>query len=103
MKVSMLKRSTHREQYRWMKNMMEWKANLKEEQNKEAERRAGVEVNHKRSHYWFVEKKSKRGKKWIVVRDLQMTKREAAEYFCKHLRLRTDYKFRLRHIMKYSG
>jgi len=39
-KVYHLKHSTHKEQYRHMKNMMEFKADLKEQQALEAERRA---------------------------------------------------------------
>ncbi len=39
MKVYHLKRSTHREQYRWMNERMEWNANLKEHQMEQAEQR----------------------------------------------------------------
>jgi hypothetical protein len=39
-KVYNLKRSAHREQYRHMKDIMEWKAGLKEKQELEAERRS---------------------------------------------------------------
>ncbi len=39
-KVYHLKHSTHREQYRHMKSVMEWKADLKEKQAEEIERRA---------------------------------------------------------------
>jgi Site-specific recombinase XerD len=38
-KVYHLKHSTHKEQYRHMKSMMDWKADLKEQQELEAERR----------------------------------------------------------------
>jgi hypothetical protein len=52
-----------------------------------------------RSHYWFVERKSKRNKKeWIFVRDLFATKREAADLFVKHF---SGGGYRLRHIMSY--
>lgn len=36
-KVYHLKHSTHREQYRWMKERMEWNESLKEHQAREAE------------------------------------------------------------------
>lgn len=53
-----------------------------------------------RSHYWNIERKAKRGNKWIFVRDLQATKTEAAEIFCKHFKNR-DVKYRLRHLLSY--
>ena len=53
-----------------------------------------------RSHYWFIERKARRGKGWIYVHDYVGTKSEAAVFFCKHLRDRDD-KFRLRHMLIY--
>ncbi len=53
-----------------------------------------------RSHYWFIERKAKRGNKWIFVRDLQATKREAAELFVKHFR-NSERSFRLRRLLSY--
>lgn len=53
-----------------------------------------------KTHYWFIERKAKRGNKWIIVRDLQATKSEAAELFVKYFRSRTP-KCRLRHILVY--
>ncbi len=59
-----------------------------------------------RSHYWWIEYKARRKKNgeanWIFVRDLQATKKEAAEIFCKHFRNR-DVKYRLRHLMEYGA
>lgn len=53
-----------------------------------------------RSHYCFIERKSKNGRKWIFVRDLAATKKEAADAFRKWYRGRTP-RYRLRHLLKY--
>jgi len=70
---------------------------------KDAEILANLPADRERCYYWFLERKARRGKnKWIFVRDLRATKREAAEIFVKHYRNRKET-FRLRHIMKYNG
>jgi len=52
-----------------------------------------------RNHYWWIERKAKRGKgKWIFERDFVGSKKEAAELWRKHYR---GGNFRLRHLMKY--
>jgi hypothetical protein len=66
----------------------EWYASLPEEERAD------------RSHYWFVEKKSKNGKKWLFVRDAQWTKSEAAAAFRKFYQNR-EVKFRIRHLLAY--
>jgi hypothetical protein len=69
----------------------EWYANLPAEEKAE------------RSHYWFIERKSRNGRgKWTYVRDYMGTKKEAAELFCKHFRNRADgRKYRLHHLLEY--
>ncbi len=52
-----------------------------------------------RSHYWHVERKAKRGQKWIHVTELFATKQRAAEYWNKNFRGRAG--FRLRHLHSY--
>ena len=52
-----------------------------------------------RTHYWHVERKAKRGKKWIFVCQLFATKSEAAEIWAKRFQGRAGY--RLRHLLKY--
>lgn len=51
------------------------------------------------SHYWHIERKAKRGNRWIFVRDYQGTKREAAQLFNKFFRGRG---YRLRHLLSYT-
>lgn len=57
-----------------------------------------AEEKAEKSHYWHVQRKAKRGKKWIFVRDLQATKREAAEYFKKYCQPGVH---RLHHLLNY--
>lgn len=56
-------------------------------------------INIEETHYWHVERRAKRGKRWIFVRDLIGTKKEAAELWNKFFRGKG---FRLRHMMKYQ-
>lgn len=49
-------------------------------------------------HYWHVERKAKRGKKWIFVSRFYCTKADMAEVFKKYYR---DGNHRLVHMMKY--
>lgn len=69
-----------------------WYASLPEEEKAE------------KSHYWHIERKSKKGKnkKWIFVSDLYATKSSAAETF-KKIRRDGSVKFRLRHILTYGS
>lgn len=52
----------------------------------------------KEIHYWHVERKAKRGKKWIFVSRFYCTKADMAEVFKKYYR---DGSHRLVHLMKY--
>lgn len=76
------------------------------EAQKQAEWYASLSAAEKanKSHYWWIERKARRKKNgkvnWIFVRDLQATKKEAAEIFCKHFR-NSDVKHRLRHLLAY--
>jgi hypothetical protein len=49
-------------------------------------------------HYWHIERKSKRGKKWIYTGQYFCTKEEMARIWVKFFR---DGNHRLRHMMKY--
>lgn len=51
-------------------------------------------------HYWHVERKAKRGKKWIFVARFFVTKAEMAELFCKYYR-NDQRSYRLVHMMRY--
>lgn len=51
-------------------------------------------------HYWHVERKAKRGKKWIFVGRFFCTKAEMAEKWVADYRYRDD-KHRLVHMMRY--
>lgn len=51
-------------------------------------------------HYWHVERKAKRGKKWIFVSRFYVTKAEMAELFCKYYR-NDERSYRLVHMMRY--
>ena len=57
--------------------------------------------NREKSHYWHVERKARRGSRWIFVRDLMATKSEAADVWNKRYRGRKDY--RLRHKLTYRS
>jgi len=59
-----------------------------------------ADVRANRSHYWFLERKAKRGKKWIFVRDIVATKSEVAVLFVKHFRT-PNRQYRLRHLLAY--
>lgn len=61
-------------------------------------RSATVSSNDEPVFYWHIERKKKRGKGWVFVRDLTATKREAARVFCKWFR---DGEHRLRWQMAY--
>ena len=49
-------------------------------------------------HYWHVERKAKRGKKWIFVSRFYVTKAEMAELWNKYYR---GGGYRLVHMLKY--
>ena len=53
-------------------------------------------------HYWHVERKAKRGKKWIFVGRFFCTKEHIAEVWTQHYRY-NDVKHRLVHMMKYGS
>ena len=53
-----------------------------------------------RSHYWFIERKSVRGNKWIFVRDFIGTKREVAALYVKYFQHQSPA-CRIRHQMSY--
>ena len=57
-------------------------------------------VNRAAIHYWHVERKAKRGKKWIFVSRFYCTKAEMAELFCKYYR-NDQRSYRLVHMLKY--
>lgn len=56
-------------------------------------------LSTEKSHYWHVQRKAKRGNKWIFVCEYFGTKSEAAAFWCKSYRGR--YGFRLKHLMEY--
>ncbi len=51
------------------------------------------------THYWHVERKAKRGKKWIFVSRFYLTKAQMAETWRKYYRESGNY--RLVHMLKY--
>jgi hypothetical protein len=54
-------------------------------------------------HYWWIERRAKRGKHWIFVSEHSGTKKSAANYWTNHYQARNKpVQFRLRHILKYS-
>ncbi len=55
-----------------------------------------------KTHYWHIEKllTTRKGPKWVFVRELFETKSEAAQTFAKYYRGR-EIKFRLHHITSY--
>lgn len=55
-----------------------------------------------RSHYWFIERKSKIDKsKWVFVRDAIATKSEIVQIWNRHYRNSSLGKYRLVHKLKY--
>lgn len=49
-------------------------------------------------HYWHVERKAKRGKKWLFVSRFYCTKAQMVETWCKFYR---NGSYRLVHMLKY--
>ena len=66
-----------------------WYANLPAEEK--------VETHH----YWWIQRKAKRGKKWIFVAEFFGTKSQIAEYWRKNYQGKGK-QFRLRHMLKYQ-
>jgi hypothetical protein len=57
-------------------------------------------ATHDQSHYWFIERKARRG--WIFARDFIGTKKEIAKLWRKRYRGR-EPRYRLVHKMAYTS
>lgn len=88
---------------RHMNFTLQTMAHIQSQKNAEWYANLSAEEKAERSHYWFIERKSRNGRRtWTHVRDYVGTKKEAAELFCKHFRNREDgRKYRLHHQLEY--
>lgn len=71
---------------------------LKEQLAEDAMKQLPIPSNPAPFFYWHIERRKKRGKGWVFVRDLHGSKDRAAALFCKFFR---DGQHRLRVMHKF--
>lgn len=64
------------------------------------EREKSLPPSSDSQHYWHVERKAKRGNRWLFHAHFYGSKRDVAEYWRKNFQDKSK-QFRLRHLLKY--
>jgi hypothetical protein len=62
--------------------------------------RLSAEEKADRSHYWHIERKAKRGNRWILHAEFFGTKKQVADYWRKNFQGKSK-QFRLLHLLAY--
>ena len=65
------------------------------------DREMSLPATRETQHYWWVERKARRGKKWIFVAEFFGSKRDVADFWRKNYQHKSK-QFRLRHMLKYQ-